>query len=118
MKKAKTTIGIAATCLAIIVVAAWYWKLHRPATLIRSYQQRYESLRQGATLQQVKESMGDSYSVRAGPAPFWDDKPLAEQAGDSIALTISYRVETFFLPVSFAFSFDAAERLVGKHRYD
>lgn len=48
----------------------------------------------------------------------WDDQKLGEDVAEQARVTLSYTVHTFYLPVTFQFSFDSGDRLIAKHRRD
>ena len=56
------------------------------------------------------------------PAPpqfaAWDDAALSRDEAQRISSVLRYTVRTFYVPVSFEFTFDDQRRLVGKHIYD
>ena len=53
-----------------------------------------------------------------GSKAWWDDEQLGTEADAEVRSAIRYTVNTFFLPVTFEFTFDEAGNLVGRHRYD
>ncbi len=48
----------------------------------------------------------------------WDESPVADAATPRIGSSVAYAVPTFFLGVTFEFTFDESGRVVGRHRYD
>lgn len=67
----------------------------------------------------VIKAMGTrEYRSFNGSAAWWDDERLGQDEDARVRSAIRYTVDTFFLPVSFEFTFDEAGRLVGRHRFD
>jgi hypothetical protein len=48
----------------------------------------------------------------------WDDASLSPAEASRITSAVRYTVRTFFLPVSYEFSFAPQQRVVGRHIYD
>ena len=65
--------------------------------------------------------MGPPDRVRAkpiSPGPFWDMEIRDDVSADDVDQVAHYSTTTFFLPVTFEFTFNADGRIVGKHVYD
>jgi hypothetical protein len=93
----------------------------RPYRRIAELDRRYQQVQRGMSKTQVQVLMCGPGQRFGGPFPaFWDDdlQPDQEEKARTIASAERYTVHTFYLPVSFEFTFDAEGRLVGKHRYD
>jgi hypothetical protein len=111
-----------AACSAFLVAAvglALVW-LGAPFAEIRDRQLRYDTVSRGMTRAQVIEIMGtpDSERFQPGPQAWWDQERLVDVEPESITSAIRYRTATFYLPVTFEFTFDAEGQIAGKHRYD
>ena len=90
-----------------------------PLRTLRQLQDRYDQTQRGMTVEQVQALM-DHPVAKPSPSwiPTWDDKPLPTEEGRRITSAFHYRVPTFPQPVSFEFTFDKDQRLVGRHIYD
>ncbi len=98
--------------------------LRLPFRTIARQRERYERVVRGMTVQEVIGLMGEPTEDSAvGPelglhADWWDGERLGQQDAARIRRVICYSTDTFFLPVTFAFSFDENGVIVGKHSYD
>jgi hypothetical protein len=107
----------AAILLAFLVYCFFSFGL--PWYSIRQLKARYEQAQRGMTIEQVEALMGPpGVRRREHWFPAWDDNPLPPAESQRIASALRYSVPTFFLPVSFEFTFDGDDRLVGRHIYD
>lgn len=73
------------------------------------------------TLADVFSVMGKPDSVSDQPMQAgtrWDLELQANIEEDGVKKSVRYTTSTFFLPVTFEFTFDAASQIIGKHRYD
>ena len=98
-----------------LCLAALHWT---SASKLRSLDKTYESFKKGATREEVLALLGAPAATNPEPTKFWDEAKLSEAELSKISSTVDYSVQTFFLPVTFRFSFDTNGALVGKHRYD
>lgn len=78
----------------------------------------YHSLHKGVARDAVIAAMEQPMSTNVQPVPYWDEKPLSNEDIGRISSSIQFTKRTFFLPVSYRYSFDTNGFLVGKHRYD
>ncbi len=99
---------------------AFYFWMCVPFAKIRDLDAKYLTCEKGMSREQVIKRMGDfdyrTDGIVAGA--MWDDDRLRSEEDEKVASSISYRVSTFFLPVTFEFTFDNEGKLVGRHRYD
>lgn len=90
-----------------------------PLRTARQLQACYQQVQPGMTAGQVAALMaypGTTISTAAFPA--WDDAALPPAEASRITSAVRYTVRPFFLLVSYEFSFDAQQRVVGRHIYD
>lgn len=114
----KRVIGFFLGAFVIIIISGAIW-LSMPYAKIRDLDTRYASLSKGMHRNDVINAMGKSdYRSVKGAAAWWDDEPLGPDEDARVGSAIRYTVNTFFLPVSFEFTFDEAGNLVGRHRFD
>lgn len=114
--KRNTSIA-AAILLALLVGCAFSLGLSWYS--IQQLRTRYEQAQRGMTRDQVEALMGTAgVRRREHWFPAWDDTPLPSAESQRIASAIRYSVSTFFLPVTFEFTFDGDHQLVGRHIYD
>ena len=108
--------------IAIVMAAAagiGYWRLQAPFRIIRTLDARYQQVQRGMSTNHVEALM--SYPSRRQTKylmGFWDDAALPESESTRIRYSVRYSVATFFLPVTFEFTFDESGKVVGRHRYD
>ena len=107
--------------LSLLLLGLYYhfaWPLH----VISDLDARYRTVERDMAEQQVLGIMGHTRLLRRNPPmnryAYWDDGGLGESETQRIQSAVAYSVATFFLPVTFEFTFDEHGRLVGKHRYD
>jgi len=81
-------------------------------------EQNFSKAIKGASKVEILSLMGNPTATNQSATEFWNDAKLENQETNQIVETLDYRVSTFFLPVTFRFSFDANSKLVAKHRYD
>lgn len=98
--------------ICTVVLLLWI-----PSLKIGRYERAYNTLEKGATKRQVFEVMGEPTRVNVPPTDYWDEIKLDSSETLKIAETIDYSVSTFYLPVTYRFSFDTNGHLIGKHRY-
>lgn len=90
-----------------------------PHRTVRQLRARYQQVQPGMTAEQVTSLMAyPSDNVSAGWFPAWDDTSLPPAEASRIKSAVRYSVRTFYLPVSYEFTFDAQQRVVGRHIYD
>jgi hypothetical protein len=117
MRRHRTTIRFALVIL--LAASAAYYALVRPFRLIRGLDAQYQAVRHDAGRAEVQSIMGGPGTPGEAPyRAYWFDAALPESESRRIDSAIRYPVRTFFLPVTFEFTFDRDGRLVGKHRYD
>ncbi len=110
-------IGAAIVSLALLVCGALSVAL--PFRAIRQLRVRYEQTQRGITVDQVDALMAHAGGSRSEDwFPSWDEGRLPPAESQRIKSARRYSVSTFFLPVSFEFTFDNDRRLVGRHIYD
>jgi hypothetical protein len=80
---------------------------------------RYEQVQRGMSVEEAQSLMAHS-PVRVSEHwyPAWDDEQLPSAEAARIVSAFRYSVRTFYLSVSFEFTFDSDRRLVGRHIYD
>jgi hypothetical protein len=106
-------------CVLLAIVGVACWRLIAPFRVISQLDARYQQVQRGMSTNQVQTIMSTpgrwhTNTVYAG----WDDPPLPEADVRRIRGAMRYSVSTFFLPVSFEFTFDETGKVVGRHRYD
>jgi hypothetical protein len=114
MPKRRTVIlvVVAALLMVILLSALPFIRIHRLDTA-------YRSIQRGATSNEVVRTMGRRGVWRTNAfGAFWDDYPLTSAESARARIAVRYHVDTFFLPVTFEFTFDETGKVVGKHRYD
>jgi hypothetical protein len=116
--KLKRAIIICISLLAAIVVCGILW-LRMPYNEIRELDSRYATISRGMKRDQVIKAMGDAkYRSVDGWTAWWDDELLGKHEDARVNSAIRYTVRTFYLPVTFEFTFDGSGEVVGRHRYD
>lgn len=81
----------------------------------------YATVSRGATLEDVVSVMGKPDSVSDQPMQAgtrWGQELQANIEDDEVKRSLRYTTSTFFLPVTFEFTFDENGQILGKHRYD
>lgn len=90
-----------------------------PFVRINQLHHRYDQVERGMSVSQVQSIMQEDGVQREPWGRAWWDDELLEQSEDArIRLSLWYSTQTFFLPVSFEFTFNEHGEVVGKHRYD
>ena len=115
MKRAITIVLIVGA-LGLSALAVW---LYVPFHKVRILDARYRQVQQGMSTNEVTSIM--DYDGRWRESEFrawWDDKPLGAVEDTRIRKAVRYSIPTFFLSVTFEFTFDADGKTVGRHRYD
>lgn len=112
---------VIASCAAVIIIAVgWgaFW-ISLPFSKIRELDARYSTLSKGMHRNEVIAVMRSAdFMQQDGAAAWWDDQRLGPEANARVNSSICYTVQTFFLPVTFEFTFNESGELVGRHRYD
>jgi hypothetical protein len=104
--------------LVLIVFCVVVWT-SMPFLKIRDLDTRYATISRGMTREDVINAMDRTdYRSQDGSNAWWDDEPLGKDQDARVRSAIQYTVHTFFLPVTFEFTFDEAGEVVGRHRYD
>jgi hypothetical protein len=112
------------TVLLLAMAATFLWYVRLPFRTIRRHRASYDKVERGMTVEEVLALMGkptaDSAVDPVGVirAPCWEWEPLSDEAKTRIDRSLNYTTGTFFLPVTFAISFDRDGKVVGKHSYD
>lgn len=102
----------------IFVGFSTYWT-SIPYHIIRDLDVRYISVSPGMSRNEVISVMQrNDYRNYQGAAAWWDDERLGPEADTRVSTAIRYTIKTFYLPVTFEFTFDEYEKLVGRHRFD
>ncbi len=101
----------------MIPVAGIIWT-SRPHAKIEQLDARYLTTIRGMPAAEVVKIMGEHPTPTTGAAAWWDDLRLGSDADAKVKSAIRYTVDTFFLPVTFEFTFDEEGMLVGRHRFD
>lgn len=116
--KTKNAIIICISILAVCLVCGALC-IRMPYVKIGDLDFRYSTISKGMNREQVIQVMGKAYRrYEGGLNAWWDDELLGEDDDARVSSAIRYTVKTFFLPVSFEFTFDETGVLVGRHRYD
>lgn len=108
---------VASALLAVGGIACW--RFTTPFQVIRQLDARYQQVQRGMSTNQVQALM--SYPGRwstNGVYRGWGDAPIANSNTPQIGTSVAYSIPTFFLSVTFEFTFDDSGKVVGKHRYD
>jgi hypothetical protein len=117
----KKKIIISGAVVLALLVFGFVW-LQTPFRVIRKLDARYRSVTRGMTSNEVQTLMNypAHWHTNANAAVWagWDDTPVSQADAPQVASAVRYTVSTFFLPVSFEFTFDSTGRVVGKHRHD
>lgn len=118
-RQIKRALVMGATALVLMLgvgIACAFW----PFVVIKRLDSRYGQTQKGMTMAEVENLMGSSGLRLQQPSQFpaWDWERLPPDETARIKSVLRYRVDTFFLPVSFEFTFDDQQKLVGRHRYD
>ena len=115
MKRAVITVLIV-SALGLSALTVW---LYLPFQRIRTLDAQYRQVQQGMRMSEVAGIMNHDGRWRESEfKAWWDDKPLGALEDARIRKAVRYSVPTFFLPVTFEFTFDADGKTVGRHRYD
>ncbi len=118
MRQAKRTLFVLAV-LVLIGTPAYYFVV-RPSGEIRHRQRAFATVATGMEKSAVIDLLGtpSSTGTPLTETVFWADQ-IRENIDPSTAVeSIRYRTGTFFLPVTFEFTFDPNGVVIGKHRYD
>jgi len=108
-----------ALLLAILGAGGSFYWLLVPFREARSLQRGYDKVQRGMPLATVEAVMGTKGTSYSGPyRAWWDDQRLDETERQRIRSALRYRVETFFLAVTFEITFGHSGTVLGKHRYD
>jgi hypothetical protein len=119
MERPRVRIAAAVLALLVVVSCLGLYRLLGPYGVIRDLDRRYRQIERGARRLDVEATMGAGGVPYVGPyVAYWDDAPLSDAESGQIVGAVRYTVQTFYLPVTFEFTFDRTGRLVGKHRYD
>lgn len=115
--RAKKTV-ILGLLIFMIISAVGLNQLRRPFARIDHLDSKYMTTTRGMTVAEVVTVMGEQPSVTIGAAAWWDDVRLGPDQDNKVKTAIRYTVRTFFLPVTFEFTFDEEGKLLGRHRFD
>ena len=117
--------GVVVACLilvliATVILAVALWSILSTRTRVRSVHSIYLVVQEGTEKQKVLDMLGPPTEERTGSPRqiYWEDNVLPPEQAQSVTMSLEYRIETFFLPISFEFYFDTDGRLLGKHRMD
>lgn len=106
-------------CLAILAIAFVGIRWVTPLNRVQKMRLEFETVAKGDPEPAVRAKMKTANLVSSlTPTPYWGDGALVSEEEIKIRHSIEERVPTFYIPVTFAFSFDANGRLVGKRIYD
>ena len=87
-----------------------------------NYQTLYTNVQKGMNKEKVISIMKEPpklvFQEKNRKVLWWDDEKINKTKEMEISETIVYSVDTFFLPVTFEFSFDLDGNIIGKHKYD
>jgi hypothetical protein len=110
---------------SVVVTVTIVVRLHAAVLLpflrIRTLEERYRKVERGDTLDRVRLIMrepGELTPLGPSPQAWWDDERLDDSESARIRSRLQYPTETFYLPVTFEFSFDEHGVVVGRHRID
>jgi hypothetical protein len=114
----KRILIVFAAALLIATAAAWRF-IAVPLKLVRVLDRRYQNVQPGMDSNQVANIMSVRGHWRTQYlVGYWDDVPLEPAQANQIRGALRYTVPTFFLPVTFEFTFDDGGKVIGRHRYD
>jgi hypothetical protein len=114
----KRKLAIAALVLLAFLAYVTVFVLS-PLRTTRQLRARYQQVRPGMSAKQVAALMAyPSTTISTAPFPAWDDASLPPAEASRITSAVRYTVRTFYMPVSYEFSFDVQQRVVGRHIYD
>jgi hypothetical protein len=119
-KRLKKALLSVTALLLIIFSILIYITYIRPYHQIDALHAKYLTITRPTTYAQVLQTMGPN-PTRDQPdqgSAHWDDDYISEEESQKITHILQYSVSTFFLPVTFEFTFDKDNNLIGKHRYD
>jgi hypothetical protein len=90
-----------------------------PFRTIRLLEARYQKVQRGMSVEQVQTIMAYT-PIRTVTDwfPAWDDEQLSSSEAGRIVFAFQYSVSTYYMPVSFEFTFDSNRQLIGRHIYD
>src|SRR5262245_43345986 len=109
--KRKTIFTVFGCAVVVLALAALFF-LWLPFDTIRRLQARYKQVQRGMAIEQVQGIMAYPPSkLSAHWGSMWDDEPLPSADSQRIRSAIRYTVPTFYLPLSFEFTFDSEGRL-------
>lgn len=95
--------------------------LQKSANEINKLESKYQQVATGMTREEVENIMGLG-GVWSAEDPnkriFWDDMAVAKFDKKIEGFSLRYSTNTYFLPVTLEFVFDAEGLIVGRHRYD
>ena len=116
--KTKWTIASCVAASVCFVGFSMYWT-SIPYKKLRDLDARYTIVSQGMSRDEVINVMQcNDYRNYQGAAVWWDDERLGSEADTRVSTAIRYTIRTFYLPVTFEFTFDEYEKIVGRHRFD
>mgnify|MGYP000206326836 CR=1 FL=1 len=116
MKK-KLFILLGIFIVSIITLIVW---AEAPLREIRLLEEKFATIEKGMTIEEVNfiMSVETSYSAPHSASKVrWNEKAIPEQK-HLIHTVMRHRVKTFFMPVTFEFTFNDRMELIGKHIYD
>lgn len=109
-------ITLIAGAIGLIALTLW---LYLPFRKIKMLDTRYRQVQRGMSTSEVGSMMGEEGRWRDSEfKAWWDQVPLGSFEDARIHKAVRYSVHTFYLPVTFEFTFDAEGKTVGRHRYD
>ncbi|KKN92707.1 hypothetical protein LCGC14_0204500 [marine sediment metagenome] len=117
-KRTKVLVIVAVGLVAILGCVLW---IELPRREVRALDASYKQIRRGMSESETIGIMGSAGTAGPGTPSaqaYWDDERLSDDETARIAKTLRYRVETFFLPITFEIALDEGGHVVGKHRYD
>lgn len=119
MKKWIRYLLVIGVLFSILIFILAYTYVIKPGMTASALERRYQKIEKGMPLKQVVSHMGDyPYKELGCHVVWWGQDELSKEEIKRIDKNIIYSVKTFYLPISFGFSFDSSGKVAGKHRYD
>jgi hypothetical protein len=111
---------LSACALAILVIGGLII-LDASSRRVRRLNARYAAVVQGMSRADVIRTMGELPDFEGWPLhpnTYWDDRELGSSESKRAVSAITYRRKMSRSSISFEFTFDREDKLIGKHRYD
>lgn len=117
LRKIKNVLAAAVAAVLLPAVGIGGYFLVKSST-IRSMDEKYSRINRDDDVGTFFALFGQPHQVRKRPENlYWDDALVRPNAGEATE-EYQYTVNTFYLPVTWAFGVNEDGRVVSKHRYD